>query len=106
MSKPTKTQIHLTLEAKQVVNLAVGHSDVHDVVWVRNYKRGRNPMQFPKFGQWKTFDEIKKSLKQEIEKRFPKAAFPFMRPEGKITLYRRNEEDKEYLWDMGDFDAE
>lgn len=106
MSKPTKTQIHLTLEAKQVVNLAAGHSDVHDVVWVRNYKRGRNPMQFPKFGQWKTFDEIKKSLKQEIEKRFPKAAFPFMRPEGKITLYRRNEEDKEYLWDMGDFDAE
>ena len=106
MSKPTKTQIHLTLEAKQVVNLAAGHSDIHDVVWVRNYKRGRNPMQFPKFGQWKTFDEIKKSLKQEIEKRFPKAAFPFMRPEGKITLYRRNEEDKEYLWDMGDFDAE
>ena len=105
MSKPTKTQIHLTLEAMQVVNLAVGHSDVHDVVWVRNYKTGRNPMQFPKFGQWKTFDEIKKSLKQEIEKRFPKVAFPFKRPEGKITLYRRNEEDKEYLWDMGDFDA-
>ena len=76
MSKPTKTQIHLTLEAKQVVNLAAGHSDVHDVVWVRNYKKGRNPMQFPKFGQWKTFDEIKKSLKQAIEKRFPKTAFP------------------------------
>ena len=106
MSKPTKTPIHLTLEAKQVVNLADGHSDVHDVVWVRNYKNGRNPMQFPKFGQWKTFDEIKKSLKQAIEKRFPKDAFPFMQPEGKITLYRRNEEDKEYLWDMGDFDAE
>lgn len=100
--KPTKTQIHLTLEAKQEVFLAYGYSDVFETVWVRNYKDGRNPMQYPKFGKWNTFDEIKKSLKKEIERKFPKVAFPFKRL-GVITLYRRNEEDKEYLWDMGCF---
>ncbi len=54
---------------------------------------------------WKSFEEIKDALAQEIEKQYPAKAFPFLRL-GKITLYRRNEEDREYLWDMGDFDVE
>ena len=100
--KPTKTQIRLTLEAKQVVYLASGYSDASCSVWVRNYKDGRNPLIFPKYGMWKSFDEIKDALIKEINLKYPPVAFPFLRL-GRITLYGRNDGDKEYLYDMGDF---
>lgn len=103
--KPTKTQIHRTLEAKQVVYLASGYSDVSESVWVKNFPEFGAWQLFPEFGNWKSFDEIKDALAKEIEKQYPAKAFPFRRL-GTITLYCRNEEDKEYLWDMGDFDAE
>ena len=110
-STPTEEQIHRTLEAKQVVYLASGYSDASKSVWVKNFTElpndefGMWQLGFPEFGNWKSFDEIKDALSKEIEKKFPAKAFPFLRL-GKITLYRRNEEDKEYLWDMGDFDVE
>ena len=109
--KPTKEQIERTLEAKQIVYLASGYSDVSEYVWVKNFtelpndENGMWQLGYPKFGNWKSFDEIKDALAKEIEKQFPAKAFPFLRL-GKITLYRRNEEDKEYLWDMGDFDID
>ena len=68
-----------------------------------NHQSGQ--LGFPEFGNWKSFEEIKDALAKEIEKQYPAKAFPFLRL-GKITLYRRNEDDKEYLWDMGDFDVE
>jgi len=111
MKKPTKTQIHRTLEAKQVVYLASGYSDAIESVWVKNYAElpndefgGWRP-GYPEFGKWKSFEKIKEALSQEIEKQYPAKAFPFRRL-GAITLYCRNEEDKEYLWDIGDFDSE
>ena len=106
---PTEEQIHRTLEAKQVVYLASGYSDVSESVWVRNFTDCEDELgwrtEYPEFGNWKSFDEIKDALAKEIEKQYPAKAFPFLRL-GKITLYRRNEDDKEYLWDMGDFDVE
>lgn len=108
-TKPTEEQVHRTLEAKQVVYLASGYSDISESVWVRNFTDGVDELgwsnEYPEFGNWKSFDEIKDALSKEIEKKFPAKAFPFIRL-GKITLYRRNEEDREYLWDMGDFDVE
>ena len=109
--KPTEDQIHRTLEAKQVVYLASGYSDVMELVWVKNYTElpndefGRWQLGYPEFGNWKSFEEIKEILSKEIEKQYPAKAFPFRRL-GTITLYCRNEEDREYLWDMGDFDVE
>ena len=103
---PTEEQIHRTLEAKQVVYLASGYSDVSESVWVENFTELPNDgFGFPEFGNWKSFEEIKDALAKEIERKYPAKAFPFLRL-GKITLYRRNEEDREYLWDMGDFDVE
>ena len=108
-SKPTEEQIHRTLEAKQVIYLASGYSDITESVWVRNFTDVEDELgwrrEYPEFGNWKSFDEIKDALAKEIEKQYPAKAFPFLRL-GKITLYRRNEGDREYLWDMGDFDAE
>lgn len=105
-NKPTEEQIHRTLEAKQVVYLASGYSNASESVWVKNFTELPNDeFGFPEFGNWKTFDEIKDALAKEIEKQYPAKAFPFLRL-GKITLYRRNDDDKEYLWDMGDFDME
>lgn len=107
--RPTKEQIRRTLAAKQVVYLASGYSSATVSVWVKNWTElpddefGMWQLGYPEFGNWKSFEEIKEALNKEIEKQYPSTAFPFFRL-GKITLYRRNEEDKEYLWDMGDFD--
>ena len=107
--RPTTEQIRRTLEAKQVVYLASGYSDVSKSVWVRNFTDVEDELgwrnEYPEFGNWKSFDEIKDALAKEIEKKYPAKAFPFIRL-GKITLYGRNEEDREYLWDMGDFDID
>ena len=108
-NKPTEEQIHRTLEAKQIVYLASGYSDITESVWVRNIPDIDDQLEwcteYPEFGNWKSFEEIKDALAKEIEKQYPAKAFPFLRL-GKITLYRRNDDDKEYLWDMGDFDVE
>ena len=105
-NKPTEQQIRRTLEAKQILYLASGYSDASASVWVKNFTELPNDeLHFPEFGNWKSFEEIKDALAKEIEKQYPAKAFPFLRL-GKITLYRRNEDDKEYLWDMGDFDVE
>ena len=110
-NKPTEEQIHRTLEAKQTVYLASGYSNASASVWVKNFTElpndefGMWQLGFPEFGNWKSFEEIKDALAKEIEKQYPAKAFPFLRL-GKITLYRRNDDDKEYLWDMGDFDVE
>ena len=110
-NKPTEQQIRRTLEAKQIVYLASGYSKAAASVWVRNWTAlpndefGMWQLGFPEFGNWKSFDEIKDALARKIEEKYPAKAFPFIRL-GKITLYRRNEDDKEYLWDMGDFDVE
>ena len=110
-NKPTEEQIRRTLEAKQTIYLASGYSNAAASVWVKNFTElpdnepGIWQLGFPEFGNWKTFDEIKDALAKEIEKQYPAKAFPFLRL-GKITLYRRNDDDKEYLWDMGDFDVE
>jgi len=107
-NQPTEEQIHRTLEAKQIVYLASGYSDVTESVWVRNIPDIDDQLEwcteYPEFGNWKSFEEIKDALSKEIGKRYPAKAFPFLRL-GKITLYRRNDDDKEYLWDMGDFDV-
>jgi len=105
--KPTEEQIHRTLEAKQVVYLASGYSNAAASVWVRNCATTSDDEIdiYPEFGNWKSFDEIKDALAKEIEKQYPAKAFPFLRL-GKITLYKRNEEDRDYLWEMGDFDME
>ena len=111
MKKPTQKQIHRTLEAKQMVYLASGYSDACDSVWVKNFTElpndefGMWQLGFPEFGNWKSFEEIQEALRKEIDKKFPAQAFPFLRL-GKITLFSRNEDDREYLHDMGDFDVE
>lgn len=110
-NKPTQEQIHRTLEAKQVVYLASGYSNTCDSIWVKNWTAlpndefGMWQLGFPEFGNWKSFDEIQEALRKKIDKKFPAKAFPFIRL-GKITLFSRNEDDKEYLHDMGDFDME
>lgn len=110
-SRPTEKQIHRTLEAKQVVCLASGYCDTTESVWVKNFtelpddESGMWQLGYPEFGNWKSFGEIKDALAKEIEGKFPAKAFPFLRL-GKITLYGRNDEDKEYLLEMGDFDVE
>lgn len=107
--KPTQEQIHRTLCAKQIVYLASGYNDSSEHVYVYNFTEIEDEIgwctNYPEFGNWKSFEEIKNSLSKEIEKQYPSVAFPFLRL-GKITLYRRNDEDKEYLWDMGDFDID
>lgn len=102
--KPTKEQIRRTIEAQQYVELASGYSSEYSSVWVKNYADTKK-YGFPKFGKWKSFAGIKKSLKKKIDERFPSVAFPFLRL-GKITLYERNEEDIEYLREIGDYDAD
>ena len=75
--RPTEEQIHRTLEAKQVVYLASGYSDVSEYVWVRNFTElpddefGNWQLGFPEFGNWKSFDEIKDALSKEIERKYP-----------------------------------
>jgi hypothetical protein len=107
-NKPTQEQIHRTLEAKQVVYLASGYSKAAASVWVKNWTATSDDGIdiFPEFGNWKSFEEIKDALARKIEEKYPAKAFPFIRLGKKITLYRRNDDDREYLWDMGDFDAE
>lgn len=103
-AKPTKQQIHRTLEATQHVDLAAGYSDAYESPWVRNYTESRK-IEYPKFGKWKSFEDIKAALRKKIDERYPLEAFPF-RKLGKITLYCRNESDRAYLSDMGDFSAD
>ena len=103
-NRPTKKQVRQTVEVKGVVYLAHGYSDVKDTVWVRNFTEGTDIFEYPKFGNWKSFDEIESSLAKVIDKRYPSDAFPFLCLD-KITLYRRNEDDREYLSEIGEFDA-
>ena len=100
-----KNQISRILAAKQEIDLAYGYSDAMSTVWVENFTKTQSGLYYPKFGNWKSEDEIKGDLTKKIEEEFPAKAFPFLKP-GKITLYSRNEEDISYLFNMGDLDSE
>lgn len=102
--EPTADQVHRTLEVEQIVWLAYGYSELYEVIRVCNYKTARIP-EYPEFGEWRSFEDIKKALADKIARGYPKRAFPCMHP-GKITLYARNEADRAYMVPIGSFGEE
>lgn len=98
-----KINIKKVLEAYQDVRLAKGFSDIVHTASVRDYEPSH--FDYPATGNFKSLDDIRKRLRAVIEKNYPKKAFPYREVSTKIRLYRRNEEDHQYLWQIGEIDA-
>lgn len=93
----SKNYIRRCLEASQDVRLSEGHTES---VYVRNYTDDPNSIKLPKFGNWRSLDEVKEDLRNAIEEKYPKSAFPFREIRDEITLWQRDETDPEYTCEL------
>lgn len=93
----SKNYIRRCLEASQDVRLSEGHTES---VYVHNYTDEPNAIKFPKFGNYKSLDEVKEDLKNAIEEKYPKSAFPFREIRDEIILWQRDETDPEYTCEL------
>lgn len=89
----SKNYIRRCLEASQDVRLSEGHTKS---VYVHNYTDKPNTIKLPKFGNYRSLDEVKEDLRKTIEEKYPKSAFPFREICDEIILWQRDETDPEY----------
>lgn len=99
----SKDPIKRCLEASQDVRLVEGQPSKH--VYVHNYTDDPNNIKFPKFGNWRSLDEVKEDLLKAIDEKYPKEKYP-SRKLGRITLWQRDETDPEYTCELKEIEEE
>lgn len=99
----SKDPIKRCLEASQDVRLAEGRPSEH--VYVHNYTDDPNSIKLPKFGNWRSLDNVKEDLLKAIDEEYPKEKYP-SRKLGRITLWQRDETDPEYTCTLKEIEVE
>ena len=102
--KLTKSLLKKTLKVKQYVDLAPGYSDLCVPIFVENYKDDPDGRYYPKYGGFKTLDDVKAMLRKKIDEELPLKAFPLRRFNGVAEFYGRDPDDPEYYKFLGQFD--